>query len=147
MNDNGQRLLELCSFRDLCVTNTYFQGEPQHNVSWKHPRSHRWHQLDLIITRRAALQSFLSTRSYHSADCDTDHAVVCCRVSLQPRKIHRAKPAGRPRINTAKTADPAQKEEFLAVLEQALQDPIFLAEAVYKASMLVFSKKERPSQD
>ena len=47
MNDNGQRLLELRSFHGLCITNTFFQSEHQHKVSWKHPRSHKWHQLDL----------------------------------------------------------------------------------------------------
>ena len=88
--------------------------------------------------------------------CEVDHALLC-RVRFQPRKIHRAKPVGRPCINTAKTADPPQKEKFLAALEQALQDPqgqdatsrwnFIRREAVYKASMLGFGKKERPSQD
>ena len=154
INGNGQKMLELCFFRGLCVTNNYFQGKPQHHVSWKHPRSHRWHQLHLIISRLPALQSFLSTRSYHSADCNTDYAVVCCRVKIQPRKIHCTKPVGLLRINTTKTADPTQKEEFLAALEQALQDPQgqdaisrwnFTREAVYNVSMLVFGKKERRS--
>ena len=39
MNDNGQRLLELCSFHKLCVTNTYFTNKDCHKVSWRHPRS------------------------------------------------------------------------------------------------------------
>lgn len=51
MNENGQRLLELCSYYKLCITNTFFQTKPLHKVSWRHPRSKRWHQLDLIITR------------------------------------------------------------------------------------------------
>ena len=156
MNENGQRLLELCSFRSLCVTNTYFEGKPQHHVSWKHPRSHRWHQLDLIITRRSALPSFLSTRSYHSADCDTDHTLVCSKVKLQPKKIHRAKPAGRPRINVAKTANSDCKEDFLSSLEHALQEPTgedatsrwnSIKDTIYNTAMLAFGKKARPSQD
>lgn len=32
VNDNGQRLLELCSYHGLCVTNTFFQTKPQHSV-------------------------------------------------------------------------------------------------------------------
>ena len=73
----GQRLLELCSLRNLCITYTFFEGKPQHCVSWKPPRSHRWHQLDLLITRPRSLLNVLSTRSYHSADCNTDHVLVC----------------------------------------------------------------------
>ncbi|XP_046998266.1 uncharacterized protein LOC124613594 [Schistocerca americana] len=52
MNENGQRLLEVCCFYGLCITNTYFQLKDQHKVSWRHPRSHHWHQLDLVIARR-----------------------------------------------------------------------------------------------
>ncbi|KAL1250638.1 hypothetical protein QQF64_018434 [Cirrhinus molitorella] len=34
MNENGQRLLELCAFHNLCIANSYFQTKPQHKVSW-----------------------------------------------------------------------------------------------------------------
>ena len=53
MNKNGQRLLELCSYRKLSISNTFFNTKPHHRLSWMHPRSHHWHQLDLIIIRRA----------------------------------------------------------------------------------------------
>ena len=45
MNENGQRLLELCCHHGLCVSNTFFNTKPQHRVSWRHPRSKHWHQL------------------------------------------------------------------------------------------------------
>ena len=78
MNENGQRLLELCTYHDLCIANSYFRTKPQHKVSRRDPRSKHWHQLDLIILRRASLKNVLHTRSYHSADCNTDHSLVCC---------------------------------------------------------------------
>ncbi|XP_035688750.1 SCO-spondin-like [Branchiostoma floridae] len=37
MNGNGQRLLELCSYHNLCITNSFFECKPQHKVSWEHP--------------------------------------------------------------------------------------------------------------
>ena len=39
MNENGQRLLELCAFHDLCITNSFFRTKPQHKFSLRHPRS------------------------------------------------------------------------------------------------------------
>ena len=51
LNRNGQRLLEFCSYHDLCVTNTFFSTKMCQRTSWRHPRSHHWHQLDLVITR------------------------------------------------------------------------------------------------
>ena len=74
MNENGQRLLEICCHHGLCVSNTFFNTKPQHRFSWRHPRSKHWHQLDLILTRRVNLSSIKITRSYQSADCDTDHS-------------------------------------------------------------------------
>lgn len=50
MNDNAQRLLELCTYHNLCIANS-FKTKPQHKVSWRHPRSKHWHQLDLILVR------------------------------------------------------------------------------------------------
>ena len=99
---NGQRLLELCSLRNLCITYTFFESKPQHCVLWKPPRSHRWHQLDLLITRPRSLLNVLSIRSYHSADCNTDHVLVCNSTAQ--------KKPGHPGINTASTSDSASAQ-------------------------------------
>jgi hypothetical protein len=32
LNENGQRLLELCSFNDLAITNTFYPTKPHHSV-------------------------------------------------------------------------------------------------------------------
>ena len=37
MNENGQRLLELCLYHNLCITNTFFHTKPRQNVSWSIP--------------------------------------------------------------------------------------------------------------
>ena len=85
MNENGQRLLELCTYHDLCIANSYFRTKPQHKVSWRHLRSKHWHQLDMILFRRAALKNVLHTRSYPSADCNIDHSLVCARSDFNQR--------------------------------------------------------------
>ena len=99
MNDNGQRLLELCTFHQLCITNSYFKTKPCHRVSWRHPRSKHWHQLDLIITRRMHLNNVLISRTYHSADCDSDHSLVSSKVRLKQKKLHLSKQKCQLRIN------------------------------------------------
>ena len=156
LNENGQRLLELCSYHDLCITNTVFSIKPHHRVSWRHPRSRHWHQLDLAITRRPSLNSVLVTRSYRSADCDTDHSLVASKVRLQPKRIQSSKQKGRPRINTAKTALPDLCEKFADSIEEALGDcPTTCAEerwshirdAIYNSAMDTFGKRETQNPD
>ncbi|MBN3324843.1 CFDP2 protein, partial [Atractosteus spatula] len=97
---------------NLCITNTFFSSKPQHRVSWRHPRSGRWDQLDMVITRNTSLSKILNTRSYHSANCDTDNSLVCFKMQLQPRQVNRLKQKARPRINTAKIAVPDLCERF-----------------------------------
>ena len=102
MNENGQRLLELCSHHGLCVSNIFFNTKPQRRVSWRHPRSKHWHQLDLILTKRVNLSSIKITRSYQSADCDTDSSLVCSNVNFHAKSLHRTRKEGRPHIDTSK---------------------------------------------
>ena len=75
MNSNGQCLLEFFHKQNLCVTNPFFKTKPQHKVSWRHTRSKNWHQLDLVLVQRHQKNDDLLTRSYHSADCNSDHSL------------------------------------------------------------------------
>ena len=122
----------LCLYRDLKILKvmipaTYVRNlQPlglQHRVSWRHPRSNHWHQLDLILTRRSCLPSVQITRSYQSADCDTDPSLVCSKAKLRTKKVHRTKKEGRPRIDNSKTRDQGKVEEFARVLEKSLPGP------------------------
>lgn len=39
MNENGQRLLKLCTYYNLCIANSFFKTKLQHKVSWRHSHS------------------------------------------------------------------------------------------------------------
>ena len=146
-NENGQRLLELCTFHDLCITNS-FHTKPQHKVSWRHPLPKHWYQLDLILVRRAAVKNALNTRSSHSADCDTDHSLVCCKIRMQPKKFHRTKI---PRIDVSKMSHPDVMEQFAQIFEMesgALQPGDSATEkwetmldTMYRTALATFGKR------
>lgn len=122
LNENGQKLLELCSYHDLCITNVFFSTKLNHRASWQHPRSCYWHQVDLVIIRRLSLNCVLVTRCYHSADFDTDHYSVGSKVRLHPKRILRSKQKGRLRINTARTSIPDLYECFADSVEDTVSD-------------------------
>ncbi|XP_074873341.1 uncharacterized protein LOC142024904 isoform X1 [Carettochelys insculpta] len=157
MNDNGQRLLELCTYHNLCITNTFFQTKPQHRVSWRHPRSKHWHQLDVVIARRNNLKNVLLTRSYHSADCNTDHSLVCSKLKLRPKKLYCSKPAGRPCIDARKTANSEKAEKFRETLQENLCSGPggadvtskwqHLRDTVYNTALSVFGRRARNTND
>ena len=97
MNENGQRLLEFCSHHHLCITNTFFENKPIHKGTWRHPRSKTWHQIDFTITKQSYLRNVKNSRTYHSADCNTDHSLVRSKVKLVPKTIHKSKKKGPPK--------------------------------------------------
>ena len=98
------------------------------------------------------------TRSYQSAGCDTDHSLVACKVTLIPKKIHRAKPLGKPRIDVGKTYLPELVKTFTNKLEEAFcshhtrQEQAVprwtqLREDIYSNAKQVFGVRKRRSDD
>lgn len=159
MNENGQRLLEFCTRFKLCIANSFFATKPQHKVSWRHPRSKHWHQLDLVLTRRDSLNSIQIVRTYHSADCDTDHSLVCCKIKLCPKKMFRTKVKSNPRLNTGNMQDPVLISQFGKTFECELgkmkssnpgtadQDWQSLKEAMHSAALTTFGRKKPKTCD
>uniref|UniRef100_A0A0L8IFH3 Endonuclease/exonuclease/phosphatase domain-containing protein n=1 Tax=Octopus bimaculoides TaxID=37653 RepID=A0A0L8IFH3_OCTBM len=60
-----------------------------------------WHQLDMITTRKPALNSLLFTCIFHNASCDTDHSTIFCEVQLKSKKIQHLEQKGCPCIYTS----------------------------------------------
>ena len=157
MNDNGQRLLELCTYHNLCIANSFFKTKPQHKVSWRHPRSKHWHQLDLILVRRTAIKNVLLTRSYHSVDCDTDHFLVCCKIKLQRKRYHCSKKQGYLRIDVSKMSQPDLVEQFARRFESelktsqtgdsAMEKWDTLRDAIHRTALAMFERKTLKSHD
>ena len=89
------------------------------------------------------------TRSYQSADCDTDHSLVFCKVNFKAKRVHHAKKAGRHRINTYMTRKPEKVKEFIKVVEEApantsaAQRWKYLRDTIYNAALLAFGKKRQ----
>jgi len=159
MNDNGQRFLELCTLHQLCLPGTFFQGSTRSKVTWCHPRSKRWHQLDHVAVKRAHLKEVTHCRTLHSADCDSDHSLVRCKLRLVPERLHHNQPKPGPRLNTAAMGDPVLKQSFVDLLKESLdssalaasEDPSSAWETFHKnvtnAASSAFGKKSRNQPD
>lgn len=160
MNDNGLRLLELCSHYQLCVTNTFFDVQEMRKVSWQHPRSSHWHQLDMVLVRRAHLNTVMVTRTFHSADCHTDHALVLTKAKLHRQKPHSARPKAVTRLNTQSMKEPSKREVFKRLFEEQFQtrdmdlesahpDQLWndLCKAMQETALAAFGKKQATRHD
>ena len=108
-NENGQQLLELCFYYELCITNTFFGTKPHHRMPWRHLRSKHWHQLNLILMRQMHLNNFLVIQVLTV----TLMTPLCAaRVKHQPKKFQCTIQKGKIRINVSKTQHPDHLAKF-----------------------------------
>lgn len=110
-NENGIRLLTLCSEHQLIITNTCFQLKKKYKTTWKHPRSGHWHQLDHVIVRQTDRKEVLITRVMRGAECWTDHRLIRCKIRLVLRPRQRKNPPAM-KLNTKALEDPAARALF-----------------------------------
>ena len=131
INENGQHLHEVCCKYNLCISNSYFPGKPHRKMSWCHPRSKTWHQLDFVIVRRSHISEVRYTRSYHSADCDTDHSLVCSKINLVCKPTYRRKTRST-KIDVSKTFN----QDLAKTYRQLLEDKKFCSDQQTDATSL-----------
>ncbi|CAH1245993.1 Hypp7629 [Branchiostoma lanceolatum] len=124
-NSNGQMLLTLCSEHGLTVTNTLYQLPDIHKVTWMHPRSKRWHQIDYIITRRQDIRDVRITRAIRGADCWTDHTLLRSKLSFSTASAHhthrRRKDSTKKKLDVLKLSHPETKEVLAANLREQIK--------------------------
>ena len=119
INANGLRLLNLCATYNLSITNTFFQLKSKHKTTWMHPRSHHWHLIDFIITRKSDLQDFRITKSMRGAECWTDHRLLRSLVRFKIRPPARKQKKKRD-FDRSKFHDPQKVEELQSSLAETL---------------------------
>jgi len=75
-NDNGVRIVNFTTSKDLVVKNTMFPHRNIHKYTWTYPDGKNHNQIDHILIDRRWHSSILDVRSYRGVDCDTDHYLV-----------------------------------------------------------------------
>lgn len=105
----------MCTFHDLCITNTVFSTKLRHRLSWMHPRSKYWQQLS---SSQDAHILETSSKLDHTTDCDTDYSSDCSRIGLQPKELHRCKQSSKTHIDVIMTVSPDEFHNFNASLSR-----------------------------
>ena len=87
-----------------------------------HPRSKHWHLLDFVLVRQRDLKDVLHTRVMPSAECDTDHRLVRCKLKLQFKPKLKKKGIPKKKLNIGSLCREEVKAKFQADLQQKLDE-------------------------
>ena len=79
-NDNGARIVNFATSKNLVVKSTMFPHRSIHKYTWTSPDGKTHNQIDHILIDRRWQSSILDVRSFRGADCDTDHYLVVAKL-------------------------------------------------------------------
>ena len=86
-NDNGKRLVDLCSSTQLKIVQSYFPQRKGRLWSWEHSGGTRA-QLDYILICKKWANSITNCRAYNTLELDSDHRVITARFRISFRTMH-----------------------------------------------------------
>jgi hypothetical protein len=75
-NDNGIRVVNFATSKNLTIRSTMFPHCSIHKYTWMSLDGKTHNQIDHILVDRRRHSSVLDVRSFRAADCDTDHYLV-----------------------------------------------------------------------
>ncbi|XP_035677191.1 uncharacterized protein LOC118416215 [Branchiostoma floridae] len=111
INDNGERLVDLCLSNRLVIGGTIFPHKTIHKLTWNSPDGHTINQIDHVMVNKKWQRSVLDVRAYRGADVGSDHHLVVTKVRLKLR----ASPPTKQRckvFDTSKLRKPEIRREF-----------------------------------
>jgi hypothetical protein len=80
-NDNGVRLVNFATSKNLTVRSMMFPHCNIHKYTWMSVDGKIYNQIDHILEDRQRHSSILDRWSFRAADCDTDHYLVVAKVT------------------------------------------------------------------
>jgi len=112
-NDNGVKLVNFATSKNLIVKSTMYPYRNIHKYTWTSPDGKTHNQIDHVLIDRRCHSSVLDVRSFRGAYCDTDHNLVIAKVR---ERLAVGKQAAqrfdRQRFNLRKLNEPEIREQY-----------------------------------
>jgi hypothetical protein len=112
-NDNGVRIVNSATSKNLVVKSTMFPHRNIHKYRWTSPDGNTHNKIDHVLIDKGRHSSILDVRSFRRADCDTDHYLVVAEVKdrLAVSK-QAAQKIDTERFNVKKQTEGGVKEQY-----------------------------------
>ncbi|GFS09471.1 craniofacial development protein 2-like [Elysia marginata] len=111
INNNGERLVELCASNDLVIGGTLFEHPAIHKLTWYSPNGRDKNQIDHIAINNIWRKSLLDVRVKRGADVGSDHLLVIASIRLKLSRTDR-RDMHQKRLDVNKLKDPDVRKLF-----------------------------------
>jgi hypothetical protein len=116
-NDNGVRIVNFATSKNLVVKSTMSPHRKIHKHTWTPPEGNTHNQIDHILIDRRWHSSILDVRYFRGADCDTDYYLVVAEVRERLAVSKRAaQKIDTERFNVKKLKEGGVKEQYQATI-------------------------------
>jgi hypothetical protein len=164
MNENGERLVDLCEEYDLVIGGTLFKHKEIHKYTWVSPNNRDKNQIDHFIINGRYRRSLADVRAMRGADAGTDHNLVVGKVKLRLSRHKARNSCNRTAYNTARLKQKEIHKQFTLELKnrfEALEEETQIdgsednthrdweafSTAYNEAAVKVLGKKEREHKE
>jgi endonuclease/exonuclease/phosphatase family metal-dependent hydrolase len=79
-NDNGVKIVNFATSKNLTVKSKMFSHPNIHKVTWTSPDGKTHNHIDHILIDRRRHSSILDVQSFRAGDCDSDHYRVVAKI-------------------------------------------------------------------
>ena len=123
-NSSGEMLIDLCTSKEMCIANTYFQHKLGHRTTWTAPmRSFITHdgterrepirnQIDFVIVQNNIKHLIQDARSFGGTYTCSDHKLVLMKINLEEHKIRRPKVKIEPKVQIEALNNKDKRKEY-----------------------------------
>ena len=94
LNHAGKELLAFLCANKATLCNIWFSKKDIHKQTWQHPKSKKWHCIDIGIMRQKDGPKCLDAGVMRGAECHTDYQLLVLRVKVMGKGFHRKTSAG-----------------------------------------------------
>jgi endonuclease/exonuclease/phosphatase family metal-dependent hydrolase len=112
-NDNGVRVVNFVTSKNLIVKSTIFRHRDIHKHTWTSPDDATHNRINHVLIHKRRHTNILDVRSFRGADCDTDHCLVVAKLRERISVSKRARQdSGLERFDLKKLDDIEVKEKY-----------------------------------
>ena len=112
MNENGERLADICGLNDLVIGGTIFEHKEIHKLTWISPNGNVKDQIDHVLINGRWKHSLHNVTVKRGADVGSDHHLLLATVKLQLRRNPIKMEEKGQRYNTARLRNPDVSKNF-----------------------------------